>query len=90
MAEAAGAAPAIPGLCRVDDLANRSGYLTIRVASMAETAGFEPASPIFQALRFQRSGLADAQCLPILMEEGGRVELPKPIAELNCFQDSRT
>lgn len=34
LAEAAGAAPATPGLCRVDDLANRCGYLTIRVASL--------------------------------------------------------
>lgn len=33
LAEAVGAAPTTPGLCRMDDLANRCGHLSIRVAS---------------------------------------------------------
>ena len=47
----------------MDGLANRCGHLTIRVASMAEETGVEPASQLSPALRFQRSGLADAQLL---------------------------
>jgi hypothetical protein len=68
--------------------------LTYTAQTLAETAGFEPASPFTVnslSKRARSTTLPRLQKLKLLkLAVGGRVELPTELLPRNCFRDSRT